>query len=160
MDLTALDWVLFGVAAFFTVIGLFRGFSGQVGTIAGIAAALVVGYFIYAPLRGLIASGNWVTGETAQASFAAVLDFTISLVVFGLTRRLVGKFVSFLVPQPMNAIAGAAVGLLIGSVAVAILAGAGFVQTGRFSSGCFAANSTFVRVLGGVADSYVRGASQ
>ena len=142
------------------VVGLFRGFSGQLGSLAGLAAGLAVGYFLFAPLRGLIVSGNWITGEAAQNGVAAVVDFIVALVVFGLVRRIVAKFVSFLVPQPMNAIVGTLVGLAKGMVVVGLLTGAGLVQTGRFSSGFFAAHSIFVKAVGSLADSYMQGASQ
>lgn len=148
------------MAAFFIVVGLFRGFSGQLGSLAGIVAALVVGYFLFAPIRCLVVSGNWITGETAQSGVASAMDFVVALVVFGLVRRIVAKFVSFLVPQPMNAIAGGAIGLVKGMVAVGLLTGVGLVQTGRFSEGFFAAHSTFVKVVGSVADSYMQGASR
>ena len=103
MELTVLDWVLFGVTAFFIVVGLFRGFSGQLGSFVGIAVALVAGYFLFAPVRAMVAAGNWVTGSAAQSGVAAGLDFIVVLIAFGLVRRAVAKFVSFLVPQPMNA---------------------------------------------------------
>ena len=159
MDLTVLDWVLFGVTAFFIVVGLFRGFSGQLGSFVGIAVALVAGYFLFAPLRAMVVAGNWVTGGAAQSGVAAGLDFIAVLIIFGLGRRAVAKFVSFLVPQPMNALAGGLVGLFMGAVAVAGLTGVGLVQTGRFSEGFFAAHSAFVRMLGSFADAYMQGAA-
>ena len=148
------------MAAFFMVFGLFRGFSGQFGSFVGIVAALVIGYFLFSPIRCLVVSGNWITGETAQSGVAAIIDFVVALVVFGLVRRIVAKFVSFLVPQPMNAIAGGAIGLVKGMVAVGLLTGVGLVQTGRFSEGFFAAHSTFVKMVGSLADSYMQGASR
>lgn len=160
MDLTALDWVLLAIAAFFAVVGLFRGFSGQLGSLVGIVAALVVGYFAFAPLRGFVQAGNWISGEAAQKSLAAVADFVVALVVFGLLRRIVARFVSFLVPQPMDAIVGAVVGLFKGAVAIGVLTGVGIVQTGRFSEGFFASHSSLVRAVGEVADSYMQGATQ
>ena len=159
MDLTILDWVLFAVTAFFMVVGLFRGFSGQLGSLAGLAAGLAIGYFLFSHLHRLVASGNWVTGSAAQNAVAAIADFVAALVAFGLVRRIVAKFVSFLVPQPMNAIAGALVGLVKGAVAVGVLTGVGLVQTGRFSDGFLAAHSTFVKTVGSLADSYMQGAS-
>ena len=159
MDLTVLDWVLLGVTAFFIVAGLFRGFSGQLGSFVGIAVALIAGYFLFSPFRAMVVAGNWVTGGAAQSSVAAGLDFIAVLIVFGLVRRAVAKFVSFLVPQPMNALAGGLVGLFKGAVAVAGLTGVGLVQTGRFSEGFFAAHSTFVRMLGSFADAYMQGAA-
>ena len=160
MELTVLDWVLFAVAAFFMVVGLFRGFSGQFGSLVGLVTALVAGYFLFAPIRSLVVSSNWITGETAQSGVAAVVDFVVALVGFGFVRRIVAKFVSFLIPQPMNAIVGGVVGIVKGMVAVGLLTGAGLVQTGRFSEGFFAAHSTFVKMVGSMADSYMQGASQ
>jgi len=107
VDLTIIDWIIFAVAAFFMVVGLFRGFSGQFGSLVGMTAALVTGYFLFSPIRGFVVDGNWVSGETAQNAVAGISDFVVMLVVFGLIRRVVARFVSFLVPQPMNAIAGA-----------------------------------------------------
>lgn len=160
MELTVLDWIIFAVAAFFTVVGLFRGFSGQLGSLAGMAAALVAGYFLFAPLKGAVTGGNWVSGEAAQNAVAGIADFTAMLVVFGIVRRIVARFVSFLVPQPMNAIAGALIGLLKSVVVVGLLAGSGLIQTGRFSDGFFAARSAFVKIAGMAADSYMQGAAR
>lgn len=160
MDLTVLDWIIFAVAAFFTVVGLFRGFSGQLGSLAGMASALLAGYFLFAPLKGVVTSGNWVSGETAQNAVAGIADFTAMLVVFGIVRRMVARFVSFLIPQPMNAIAGALIGLLKSAVVVGLLSGVGLIETGRFSDGFFAARSAFVKMAGNVADSYMQGAAR
>ena len=159
MDFTIIDWIIFAVAAFFTVTGLFRGFSGQFGSLVGMAAALVAGYFLFSPIRGFVMDGNWVSGAAAQNAVAGISDFVVMLVVFGLLRRLVAKFVSFLIPQPMNAIAGALTGLVKSVVIVGLLAAAGLVQTGRFSGGFFAARSTFVKMAGSLADSYMQGAA-
>ena len=160
MDLTALDWVLFIVAAIFVVAGMFQGFSGQIGALAGLIAALVAGYFLFAPVRGMVVACGWFSNGAALSGVAATADFVLALVTFGLVRRLVAKFVSFLVPQPINAIVGMFVGLVKAIVIVGLLTGAGLVQTGRFSEGFFAAHSSFVRMAGTLADSYWQGASQ
>jgi uncharacterized membrane protein required for colicin V production len=160
VDLTALDWALFALTAFFTVVGLFQGFSGQLGSLAGLAAALIAGYFMFAPLRAMVTAGNWVTGAAGQGVVAGVIDTVVTLIAFGVVRRIVAKFVAFMVPQPMNAIAGGLVGLLKGMVAVCILTGVGFVQTGKFSESYFAAHSSFVRAMGAIADSYIQGAAR
>ena len=160
MELTVIDWIIFAVTAFFTVVGLFRGFSGQLGSLVGMVVALAAGYFLFAPLKGIVVGGNWVSGETAQNAVAGMADFVIMLVAFGIVRRIVARFVSFLVPQPMNAIAGALIGLLKSVIVVGLLVGAGLLQTGRFSEGFFAAHSTFVKFAGTLADSYMQGAAQ
>lgn len=160
MDLTIIDWVIFIVAAFFTVVGLFRGFSGQIGSLAGMVAALFAGYFLYSPIKGFVVDGNWISGEATQNAVAGTFDFIVMLVMFGLVRRLVSRFVSFLIPQPMDAIVGGLIGLMKSVVLVGVLAGVGLVQTGRFSDGFFSARSTFVRMVGKVADSYTQGAAR
>ena len=160
MDLTILDWVIFAVTAFCMVVGLFWGFSGQLGTCVGLVAGLAAGYFLFAPFRGLLAANGWLSSEAAQNGTAAGADFVAALLVFGLSRRIVAKCVSFLVPQPLNAIAGSLVGLVKGLFFVCLLTGTGLVQTGRFSEGFFAAHSTFVKMAGSIADSYMQGAAR
>ncbi len=160
MGVAPLDWILLGVAALLAVLGLFRGLSGQLGSLVGIVGALAVGYFAFSPIMGMVRSGGWVEGDAAQKSLAAVLDFVSALVAFGLLNRVVAKFVSFLVPQPMDALAGCAVGLFKGAVVVGALVGVGIVQTGRFSQGFFASRSAIVGALGQAADSYMQGATE
>ena len=142
------------------VVGLFWGFSGQLGTLVGLVAGLAAGYFLFVPIRGLTAATGWLGSETAQNGAAAIADFVVSLVVFGLSRKIVAKCVSFLVPQPLNAIAGSLIGFAKGVLFVCLLTGVGLVQTGRFSEGFFAAHSTFVKMAGSIADSYMQGAAR
>ena len=52
------------------------------------------------------------------------------------------------------------VGFVKGMLFVSLLTGAGLVQTGRFSEGFFAAHSTFVKMAGSIADSYMQGAAR
>jgi membrane protein required for colicin V production len=158
MDFSVLDWVLLGVISFFAIVGLFRGFSGQLGSLIGIIAALATGYFIYAPVLDTVRSGGWFTGEAMQKSASALAVFILSLIIFGLVRRIVARFASFLIPQPANALTGALVGIIKGSILVGILVGAGLVQTGRFSDGFFASRSIIVSMIGSLADSYMHGA--
>ena len=159
MDLTVLDWVLFGVMAFLAVVGLFRGFSGQLGSLAGMAAALTTGYFAYAPILQFTVAGRYFTEEPVQKGAAALAVFILGLIAFGIVRRIVARFVSFLVPQPTNAIVGALAGLLKSLVIIGLFAGSGLIQTGRFSEGFFASRSSIVRMVGSVADMYVQGAA-
>ncbi len=159
MHLTAIDWVVLAVSAFFTVTGLFKGFSGQLGSMAGMAAALVAGYFLFSPVKGFVVGGNWISGAAAQNAAAGILSFVIMLVTFGLVRRIVARFVSLLVPQPLNAVAGGMIGVVKSIVIAGLLAAVGLVETGRFSAGFFADRSVFVKMVGTLADSYVQDAA-
>ena len=150
MDWTGLDCALGCVAAVLAVIGLFRGFSGTLGTLAGMAAAVAVGTFSWS--LSLSLAGRCASTPSAARLVAGVIDFAFSLVAFGLVRRLVSRFVSFLVHQPLNAILGALCGLLLASSVVAVLAAFGFVTGGRASGGFFAENSRAVAFAAGWLD--------
>jgi uncharacterized membrane protein required for colicin V production len=160
VNLSHLDWFLVAVTAFLTVVGLFKGLSGQLGSLVGMVAGVAAGYLLFDPISGFVSGGNWVSGDVAQKALAGILDLVVALVVFGVVMRIVAKFVSFLIPQPMDAVAGGFVGLLKSLIVVGLLAGVGLVQTGRFSMGFFADNSALVKMAGTMADSYMYGVSR
>lgn len=160
MDLTVIDWIIFIVSAFFTVVGLFRGFSGQLGSLAGMVTAILVGYFLFSPLKGFVADSDWASGAATQAALSGVLVFVIMLVAFGLVRMVVAKFVSLLVPQPLNAILGGLIGVAKSVVGIGLIAGIGLIQTGHFSEGFIASRSIFVKMLGTCMDCCIQGSSQ
>ena len=151
MDWTGLDCALGCVAAALAVVGLFRGFSGTLGTLAGTAAAVAVGFFSWSFAASL--AGRCVSSPSTMRLVAGVFDFVFALVAFGLVRRLVAKFVSFLVPQPLNALLGAACGLVLAAFSVLLMASFGFVFGGRASDGFFAVNSRMVSLAAGWMDS-------
>lgn len=158
MEFAALDWGIITVVSFFTVVGLFKGFSGQLGSLVGMAAALVAGYFLYAPLKAVAGGFSWVSSLIACNAVAGVMDFVCMLVVFGIVRRIVSRFVSFLVPQPINAILGALIGFVKGAVPLGIFIVAGYLQTGLCSRGFFATHSVLVKTAGELADLHIPGA--
>ena len=139
------------MAAALAVVGLFRGFSGTLGTLSGTASAVAVGFFSWSVSLSL--AGRCVSSPSAVRLVAGVLDFTFALVAFGLVRRLVAKFVSFLVPQPLNALLGAACGLVLAAFSVLLLASIGFVFGGRAGDGPFADSSRIVALAAGWLDS-------
>ncbi len=159
LDLTILDWVLFAVLATLAFVGLFRGLSGELGSLAGLAAALVAGFLLYgaawkcAEITGLVAHG-WGTAG------AVVIDFCFGLVAFGLVRWLVSKFVSCCLGRVTNAFFGLLGGLFKGVVLVGLLTGIGIVRPGAYSTGCLAAHSTVIRLIAGWADAYWAGVSR
>ena len=148
------------MTAFLTVVGLFRGFSGQLGSLAGMVAGIVAGYLLFEPIRGFVVGCNLVSDVLAQKALAVVLDLVAALVAAGVVMRVTARFVSFLVPQPIDALAGCLVGLLKGAVFVALLVGVGFVQTGLPTAGYFAERSNIVKLAGSMADSYMQGANR
>ena len=126
MDLAPLDLALLGGCALIVGIGLYRGLSGELASLAGFAAAA-----------------------------AGVIDFVLGLVVFGLVRKLVDRFVSFLVPQPTNALLGGVSGAFKSVLLLFLLTGVGFLPPGTYAQGYLATRSQMIHVLATWADSYV-----
>jgi len=156
MEFTPIDFVLIGVMAALGGWGMWRGIAGELAAVAWIVAALVVGYLAYSPMCGVVetfmAAGR-TSGNGAGLAAVGVTVF-VALVVALLVRFAVRKFVSFLLPQPWNAILGGLVGVLKGAVLVAVLTAVGLVQTGPLSEGFFASRSSIVKLLANAADSY------
>ena len=149
MELMPLDFVLAGLAALLAGIGLYRGLSGELGSLAGFAAASGAGFLLIGFARTCVVA----LGFGKYAAMAAyVLDFVFSLVAFGLARWIVAKFVSVMVPQPTNAFLGMLSGLFKSAVVIALLAGFGLMQPGTYSTGFFATHSTIVREVAVWAD--------
>ena len=153
MALQPLDFALAGVVILLAGIGLFRGLSGELGSLAGFAAASIAGFCLLGTARVWIASFAPALGcENYVAPIAYVIDFVISLVAFGLARWLVAKFVSFCVPQPTNAFLGMLSGLFKSAVILSLLTGVGLMQAGTYSSGLFATHSVIIKEIAGWAD--------
>lgn len=149
MELMPLDFVLAGLAALLAGIGLYRGLSGELGSLAGFAAASGAGFLLIGFARTCVVA----LGFGKYAAMAAyVLDFVFSLVAFGLARWAVAKFVSVMVPQPTNAFLGMLSGLFKSAVVIGLLAGFGLMQPGTYSTGFFATHSTIVREVAAWAD--------
>jgi len=145
MELTTFDYVLLAVFGALGVIGLFKGLSGWLGTLAGAGAGALVGWLALGHCLAAAAACPWVSGPFVRLA-AAVLDFLVGLIAFGLTRKLAVKFISFLVPQPLNAIVGMVGGLFLGAVLAVLLAGTAFFEGVPPTEGFVAGHSRIVRI--------------
>ena len=128
MELQPLDFVLLGGVILLAGIGLFRGLSGELGSVAGFAAATFAGFCLLDTARTCATSMG--IGDYAMPA-AYVIDFVFALVAFGLARWIVAKFVSVLVPQPTNAFLGMLGGLFKSAVVLGLLTGVGLMEAGR-----------------------------
>jgi len=149
MELQPLDFVVIGGLILLAGIGLFRGLSGELGSLVGFAAAIAAGCCLIGVARTCTTSFGF--GEYASAA-AYVLNFVFALLAFGLARMIVARFVSLLVPQPTNAILGMLGGVLKGLLAIGLLAGAGYMRPGTYSTGFLAEHSSLVRMAATWAD--------
>ena len=151
--MTSLDWGLVAVWAAFVCIGLFKGFSGWLGTLSGAAVATATSVFAF-PFW--LAQASAYAGASARP-VAFVIDFILGLVVFGLTRRLVARFVSFLVPQPLNALLGGLGAFVLGAGLIALLAATAILEGVPLRDGFVASHARLVHVAAGVLEQRMAG---
>ena len=150
---TILDYVLLGAFALLALIGLFRGLSGELGSLAGLVVALVVGCLCHglatwcAVKLGCAAGGlrTWV---------AAGINFVFALVAFGIVRWMVARFVSFCLGRVADAFFGLLSGLVKGLALVGLLTGIGIMPPGTYSEGILVPHSGIVRTIAVWADAY------
>ena len=117
------------------------------------------------PMSEFAYNGRRITGGipwrfATELVAAGVADFVLGLVVFGLVRWLVHKFVSFLVPQPTNALLGALSGLVKSVAACFLLSGIGFMRPGTYARGWLAQRSQIIHTFAEWADSYFANRSE
>ena len=154
MEFAPLDLALLAVVAIIVGIGLFRGLSGELASLAGFAAAVAVGYCLYGGAHVGVRALGFNKGDAAELVAAGVADFVLGLVTFGLVRWSVNKFVSFLVPQPTNSLLGGLSGLVKGFVLLFLLTGVGFLRPGTYSQSFLATHSQVIHTLASWADSF------
>ena len=152
MEFQPLDFFILGGLILLAGIGLFRGLSGELGSLVGFGAAVMAGFCLVGVARACAVSLG-LKDYAAPASY--VIDFVFALIAFGLARMVVSKFVSILVPQPTNAFLGMLGGLLKGVVVVGLLTGVGFLPPGTYSTGFFAMHSSVVREVAAFADAFI-----
>lgn len=158
MELTVFDYILLAVMLVTVGIGLFRGLSGELGSLAGFAAALFAGCFFFGAAQAFAANmGFAARGEGVMTIVSGVVDFVFALIAYGLVRWLVAKFVSLLLPQPTDALLGALGGVLKCSALLVLLSGVGFAEPGRYTMGICAENSVVVHRVAEWADSFMQG---
>jgi len=96
MDLTIPDYAILAVTLGAAVIGMFVGFSGALAFLSGLVFSVLAGYFAW-PLSADYIGSVWVRALAIGVG---------ALLVFGLVRWLVKKFVHGLIAQPGDALLG------------------------------------------------------
>lgn len=112
MDLQLADYLIGGLTVILAVTGLFRGFSGTLGFVAGGACAAAVGSLAWT-MSPAYTGTLWVR---AAATLVA------ALLAFGIVRWAVKKIVNGLLSQPTDAICGFAIGVMTGLAIVTVWA--------------------------------------
>lgn len=102
------DWALAAIALTLAVLGLFRGFSGTIAFVAGLASGISAALFAWNFL-GTYLPVEWQRGAAALVA---------ALLAFGIVRIIVKKLVNGLLSQPTDAILGFLVGALCGVLVI------------------------------------------
>lgn len=149
-EFTVLDWVIVGGSALLTVVGFFLGFSGQLGTIAGFAAASAAGYLLSGPAQTCATLMGFGDGSSPMPGY--VVNGVFALLAFGLARILVKRFVRSCLGPFANCLLGALVGLVFSAVLTGLLAGIGTAGRGQHLAVPFAQQSQIVHTVAAWAD--------
>ena len=150
-DFTLIDWILLGGTAALALIGLFRGISGELGSLLGLAAGVLAGFLLYGTAQNCaVTFGLGMGSETVLKGATIVIDGALALIVGGLVRILVRKFVSVLVGRTLAAGLGLLSGLVKGILVIGTLTGFGFVQAGPDAEGACVAHSGIVAFIASV----------
>lgn len=118
-----LNTLLLVLFLFFILRGAWRGLTGEIAPLLGIAACLGVLFFGYAPLRSMLAGAFPGLDAQAHTFYAAVAIAILGGGLFLLVARLVKQVGESLVPQPFNAILGALIGALKVFLVVSLVGG-------------------------------------
>ena len=157
MELTAIDWVLLGGTVLLMVIGLFRGISGELGSLVGLAAGVLAGWLLFGVAQNCAQSlGFGSKSENILKGTTIVIDCVMALVVGGIIRMLVRKFVSFLMGRAIDSMLGVLSGIIKGALIIGVLTGFRIVTVDESGteSGPFVAHSPIIGFIASLSDMY------
>lgn len=158
MEFTTVDWILLGIMAVLAVIGLFRGISGELGSLLGLAAGVLAGFLLYGAAQNCATTfGFGMRGPGMLKGATIAIDCVLALVIGGIVRLLIKKFVSFLMGKMIDSCLGLLSGLLKGALIIGVLTGFGLVSTGNGAEGAFVARSPVVAFIASLTDAYMAG---
>lgn len=103
---TVCDWVAIALCALFAFFGLIRGFSDELGGICGLVSAACLAIFGHPFLMSFLKKCNW----NGNLWIVLIVELLACVFVWMLVRALVRRLVSAAIPQPINALLGAAMG--------------------------------------------------
>lgn len=118
------------VILFFVIRGAFRGFSGELAPLLGIAAAVGVLWIGHGTISGI--AGRVFTDSPTLA--AVIASAAVGIILYFLTAKLFRRVFGLILPQPFNALLGMTVGLLKSLILISVICGTYRVAAEQFSS--------------------------
>ncbi len=110
------------VLLFFVIRGAFRGFSGEMANVVGLAACIGTFWFAYQPVNKSLSYIPQIAPE-ATGFYATLIVFIVGAVLFFVISKIVNRIGALIIPQPFNAILGAIAGGAKAILFISIVAG-------------------------------------
>ena len=106
-SLSGLDYVVLGVVVLLVILGFRRGFSGELGRLAGVLASAATLFFGYKPIAAWV-DGLHIFQNSALATKLLVLIclLVLCISVWLLVKKLLSDAVKTILKQPFDAILG------------------------------------------------------
>ena len=135
-SLSGLDYVVLGVVVLLVILGFRRGFSGELGRLAGVLASAATLFFGYKPIAAWV-DGLHVFQNSVLATKLLVLIclLVLCISVWLLVKKLLSDAVKTILKQPFDAILGGVIGGLKAVLALSLICTFGVLSpTSAFSS--------------------------
>ncbi len=107
----------------FTLRGCIKGFGGEIGGLAGLAAFGGLAWFGYQPFCRSIAHLPKISSTEVQF-YAILAIFIVGVILFFIISKLTQKIGEAIVPQPFNALLGGLIGAAKALFFISLIAGA------------------------------------
>lgn len=132
MDLfTAIIIILF---TFFILRGAWRGFSGELAHLIGLITFIATLWYGYPPTCQYVQRFSETAEGQTVIFYAALLTTLFAAIVLWVTFRIARHIIGMIIPQPFNALLGAAVGALKVFLLVSVAGGLLTVAQDRFKT--------------------------
>lgn len=124
-NLDSADWLDLGVLLTIlacTLLGAFRGFSGEIAGLVTLMAALCGGIYLHRWIFNKTGGFSELTNDTSMTTALVFAALTLLLILgMFILRRLLRGFIRLVVDQPADSLLGSTVGSARGAVMVLIV---------------------------------------
>lgn len=118
------QWVDLACAVFaiiVLIIGVFRGVSGHLAHMLGLAGSAIASFWLFRPVRGFVHGLDCFKESQAAATvFSYVAIVLLAILLFLLLRAILKRVLQLVVKQPFDALIGALVGAIHAFVVMAL----------------------------------------
>lgn len=123
--LTPGQWVDLACAVFTIItllIGIFRGVSGHLAHMLGLAGAAIASFWLFRPVSAFVHGlGCFKESAAAATVFSYVAIVLVAVLMFLLFRAILKRVLQLVVKQPFDSLIGALIGFLHAFIVLALV---------------------------------------